>query len=107
MVCRNFRPLRKNTLVGFAEIHITDLDLTMKDIAVHGKNGSRWAAPPARPQLSKDGTVIKDEQTGMPAYANIIEFGCRASRDRFSQQVVDAVVARVPGAFADTDEPYL
>jgi hypothetical protein len=74
MVCRNFRPLRKNTLVGFAEIHVAELDLTMKDVAIHEKNGSRWSAPPARPQLSKDGAAIQDE-AGKVQYASILEFG--------------------------------
>ena len=101
MVCRNFRPLRKNTLVGFAEIHVAELDLTMKDVAIHEKNGSRWSAPPARPQLSKDGAAIQDE-AGKVQYASILEFGSRTSRDRFSQQVVDAVLARVPGVFASS-----
>jgi hypothetical protein len=104
MVCRNFRPLRKNTLLGFAEVHIRELDMTMKDIAIHEKNGSRWAAPPARPQFSKDGAVIRDD-AGKIAYSPIIEFPSRASRDRFSQQVIDAVLVRAPGVFAETDEP--
>jgi hypothetical protein len=104
MVCKGFRPLRKNTLLGFAEVHIAELDLSMKDIAIHEKNGSRWAAPPARPQLSKDGAAIRDD-AGKVQYAPILEFGSRASRDRFSQQVIDAVLIRIPGAFADTDEP--
>jgi hypothetical protein len=104
MVCRGFCRLPRNTLVGFAEIHIAELGLSMKDIAIHEKGGSRWAAPPARPQLSKDGAVVRDD-AGKFQYAPILEFGSRASRDRFSQQVVNAVLARVPGAFTDTDEP--
>jgi hypothetical protein len=75
----------------------------IKDIAIHEKNGSRWAAPPARPQISKDGAVIRDDTTGKIAYAPIIEFGSRNSRDEFSKAVIAAVLARVPGAFAETD----
>jgi hypothetical protein len=103
MVCTSFMPLRKNTLLGFCEIHISEFDMVLKDIAIHQKNGAKWAAPPAKRQL-KDGVIVKDEQTGKPAYVNVVEFGSRASRDRFSQQVLDAVLARVPGAFAETDE---
>jgi hypothetical protein len=62
MVCTSFKPLRKNTLLGFCEIHILELDAMIKDIAIHEKNGSRWAAPPARPQISKDGAVIRDDR---------------------------------------------
>jgi hypothetical protein len=107
MVCKSFKPLRKNTMLGFCEIYLSDLDLTMKDIALHEKSGSRWAAPPARPQISKDGAVIRDESTGKIAYSPIIEFTSRNSRDEFSKAVIAAVCARVPGVFAEieTDEP--
>jgi hypothetical protein len=103
ITCKSFKPLRKNTLLGFCEIYLAELDLALKDVAIHERNGSRWAAPPARPQLSKDGAVMRDD-TGKVQYAPIFEFGSRASRDKFSRMVIDAVLARVPGAFTKTDE---
>jgi hypothetical protein len=91
LVCRSFRSLRKNTLIGFAEISIPDLGMTVRDVAIHTKNGSTWASPPSKPQV-KDGALVKDE-TGKIAYAAIIEFGDRTARDRFSAAVIQAVFA--------------
>jgi hypothetical protein len=109
LVCKSFRPLRKNTLFGFAEVHIAEFDMVLKDIAVHEKGGSRWAAPPARPQLSKDGAAIKDA-AGKIQYSPIIEFASREARDRFSAAVISAVCAtdegkRALGAGKPQDTP--
>ena len=60
IVCKKVSPLERNTLRGFAEINITDLGMTVRDVAIHTKNGSTWAAPPAKPQL-RDGVAVKDD----------------------------------------------
>jgi hypothetical protein len=101
ITCRDFRQLRRNTLLGFAEIAIEELGLVIKDVALHSKNGSRWAAPPAKPQI-KDGTVVIDDR-GKPAYTPIIDFTSREARDRFSAAVIAAVLARSRDAFADEE----
>jgi hypothetical protein len=97
--CQSFRPFQKNTLRGFAEIHVQDMALTIKDVALHEKNNSRWAALPAKPML-KDGTIMKDAE-GKAQYANIMEFSSRDVRDAFSAAVVKAVLEHTPTAFQD------
>jgi hypothetical protein len=89
IVCVDWRPLRKNTLLGFARIHIGELDLTIHDVAVHEKADRRWAALPARPRI-RDGAVVTDDD-GKVQYSPILEFSRREVRDAFSQRVVDAV----------------
>jgi hypothetical protein len=42
------------------QLNITDLGMTVRDVAIHTKNGSTWAAPPAKPQL-RDGVAVKDD----------------------------------------------
>ena len=97
--CEGFRPFRRNTLLGFAEVIIPDIHLRIKDIAVHQKGDARWAALPAKPQV-KDGVVIKDAD-GKAQYVAILEFTSRTVRDAFSAAVLDAVLARDPHAFDD------
>jgi hypothetical protein len=95
VICKRFQPFERNTLKGFCEISIPDWNVTIKDVAVHRKNESVWASPPAKPQL-KDGIVVKDE-SGKVAYVNIFEFADRAARDRFSDAVITAVRATDDG----------
>jgi hypothetical protein len=95
--CSKFRPFNRNTLRGFCDIKLVDLDLAIKDVAIHEKNSSRWAALPAKPQL-KDGVIVKDAD-GKGQYVNILEFGSRDRRDEFSEAVIAAVLAIAPDAF--------
>jgi hypothetical protein len=97
IVCRKFRPFARNTLLGFAEIEIKDIGLTVRDVALHQKGGSRWAQLPAKPQI-KDGAVVSID--GKAQYVCILEFGSREMRDEFSAAVVDAVLATNDGRTA-------
>ena len=89
IICKRFSPLERNTLKWFCDINIVDLNMTIKDVAIHAKNGATWASPPSKPQI-RDGAVVTDN--GKAQYVNIIEFGDRAARDRFSSAVIDAVL---------------
>jgi hypothetical protein len=94
--CESFRPLLKNTLRGFAVIKIPDIRLRVKDVAIHVKNESRWAALPAKPQI-KNGKIVTNDQ-GKDQYVHILEFTDRTSGDAFSRAVVDAVLKLDPRA---------
>jgi hypothetical protein len=96
ITCADWRPLRKNTLLGFARIRIAELDLTVHDIAIHQKNGRTWAQLPARPWV-KDGAVVTDD-AGKVQYSPLLEFGRREVRDAFSQRVVEALLRFAPDA---------
>ncbi len=93
--CEEFKPFLKNTLRGFATIKIAEMRLRIKDVAVHVKNGSRWAAMPAKPQI-KDGAVVTKE--GKAQYQNILEFADRPTSDAFSEAVINAVLRANPRA---------
>jgi hypothetical protein len=98
ITCTAWRGVRKNTLQGFATIRIDELHMSVRDVAVHEKDGARWAAPPARPQLSKEGAAIRDE-AGKVQYSPVLEFDGRQVRDAFSEAVIRAVLRHDPHAF--------
>jgi hypothetical protein len=94
--CEAWRPLRKNTLLGFATIRIVELDPAIIDVPVNTSHGKIWASPPSKPGI-KDGTVILGDN-GRPQYFPIIEFGRKETRDAFSRAVVEAVTRFDPNA---------
>jgi hypothetical protein len=100
LTCTNFRPFAKNTLVGFAEIFVEDLQLTIRDISVHTKNASRWAALPAKPMMNRDGSPLRDPTTGKPQYVSILQFASRPVADAFSAAAIEAVLKHSPNAFS-------
>jgi hypothetical protein len=99
LTCTAFKPFEKNTLRGFAEIFVKDMQLTIRDIALHQKNDARWASLPSKPML-KDGVLMKDAE-GKGVYVSILEFGSKEVRNAFSSAVVEAVLAHSPNAFGE------
>lgn len=99
----DWRPLRKNTLVGFAKVQFTS-GLIVGEIAVH-QNGSRvWAAPPARPMLDNNATIL--DERGRPRYQQIVDFANHGVRASWSRQVIRALIEVHPDLFPGMeDEP--
>ena len=94
----DWRPLTKGALRGFAKIEMPS-GMIISDVTVlTGANGP-GASPPSKPQIGRDGTVMKD-QTGKIKYTPIIEFTSKEVRDRWSAQVIEALRAQHPGALA-------
>lgn len=95
----NFRPLRKNTLVGFCTVFIPGLNLKIIDVSIHEKARSRWIALPARPHVTKDGGVRRDDRTGKIIYTPVLEICDRRTYDAFGAKVLAALLESFPNAF--------
>jgi hypothetical protein len=96
VTCEDWKPFQRNTLQGFCTIRIEDIQLLVKDVAIHTKNGQTWAQLPSKPQV-KDGCLVKDN-SGKTQYWSTMEFVGREARDAFSQAVIRAINAFSPGA---------
>ena len=90
VTCKSWTPRQSGTLQGFATIHIREIRLTIKDVALHAKNASRWAQLPAKPQVDQDGRVVVNGQ-GKRQYVTILEWDSKDVADAFSAAVVRAV----------------
>jgi hypothetical protein len=93
-----FRALKSNTLIGFVTVTIPELHLRICDLTVHESHGKRWIGLPARPQVDRDGSVRRDER-GKVAYAPTMQFTDAATRARFSERVIAALLEFAPTAF--------
>jgi hypothetical protein len=93
-----FKPLRKNSLRGFATIELP-IGLRIADIPIVTSHGKVWAALPGKPVLGADGEHV--EVDGERQYASIVEWRDRALSDGFSRAVVDAVRSAHPAAIGE------
>ena len=98
--CEKFRPRRTATLRGFAELVLVETDLKIFDVALHEKKGRRWAALPSKPQVNREGYVLKDEH-GRIKYTPVMAFADRETADAFSRAAIAAVLERFPRVFDD------
>ena len=103
IVCEKWTPRRSNTLHGFADVLLERTHLRIHDVALHEKNGRRWAQLPGRPMIDRDGVALRDEN-GKTKYARILEFETREASDDFSRACIAAVLAQFPAAFDGADE---
>jgi hypothetical protein len=97
-----WRPLRKNTLIGFAKLQFAS-GLIVSEIAVHVAGSRIWASPPSRPWL-KDNVVVLDK-AGKPRFSPVIDFATHGLRSSWSRLVLTALRETHPELFPDYDEP--
>jgi hypothetical protein len=90
-------PKGQGALRGFADLQLPN-GLRIYGCPVLFSHGRAWATFPARPQIGRDGQVIKvDNKT---QYTRLMEWSEPAVADRFSTVVVGLVRASEPQAFA-------
>ena len=92
--------MRKNSLLGFARVPDPSGLNHRADVTVLNGERGPWASPPSKPQIDRDGLVIKDPATGRIRYSPLIDFISREHRNRWSQAVVEALQTSHPEAFA-------
>jgi hypothetical protein len=95
MTLVEWRPIRKNSLRGFATIRLP-IGLKINDCLVLVSHGKAWATLPSKPLIDKDGRH-KADTGGKPSYVPVLEWCSRDLADRFSDAVVALVRAEHPG----------
>lgn len=90
-----WRPLKQNSLRGFATVRIGSA-LKVTDVTVHCSAGRRWASLPSKVQINKDGAALRDER-GKMKYVPLLSWLDKATADRFSEGVIQAIEAQHPG----------
>lgn len=93
VVLLEWKPLRRNSLMGFATVQYGSLKIS--DVSVHCLSEKLWANLPSKPQV-KDGVVLTDA-AGKAKYTPILEWRSREASDRFSEAVLEAIEAAHPG----------
>ena len=56
-----WRPLRRNSLLGFAKIELQS-GMVISDVTILSGDRGPWALPPSKPMLGRDGVAMKDQR---------------------------------------------
>lgn len=97
--CESYTPIGKNSLVGKADIRISELRLTIRGVLILENSGKRWASLPSPAMIDRNGVALRGDD-GKIRYSNTFQFDSKEVRDAFSRAVIDAVLAHCPSAFA-------
>jgi hypothetical protein len=81
-----FRLFEKNTLRGFATVRLTGVNLEIRDITIHEKNGNRWVSLPSKPY----------ESDGETKYSYIVKFYEKPTWERFQAEVLKQIAKLAP-----------
>ena len=81
------RLIQKGAVVAALKIGLGKL--VMSDVLLLHANGKAWPGAPSKPQIGRDGFVIKDAD-GKTRYVPVIEWADKSARDRFSAGVIQA-----------------
>jgi hypothetical protein len=95
-----FRAVAKHTLVGFFDATLTNVQLSIRDIALHRFDERYWISLPARPMFAADGTPIINARTGKQDYFAFLRFTTRSAHDSFERQALAALRQTHPEAFS-------
>jgi hypothetical protein len=98
---RRWQPHRNTagTVVGFLSTE-TPSGLIINDCKLMiGPAGRHWIALPAIKQLDRDGNP-KLDANGKQAWSPVVEFANRQARERFQDQVLDALRRQYPEALS-------
>lgn len=96
MVLREWRPVRKNALRGFATVEQPS-GLTIVNIPVCVTSGNAWL--PSKPVLDGEGRHV--EVSGKKQYALVFRWWTGNPSDRFSAAVVALCARRTPACDGD------
>jgi hypothetical protein len=98
------KPLRKNTLRGFATIRLPN-GLVIRDIVIgQVSDGRAWATLPSKPMINDDGVALRDD-AGKIRYRPVNEWPTRELQDEFSKRVIALVREAHPQALNPVNWP--
>jgi hypothetical protein len=94
----DWKPRSSGALRGFADVEFPS-GAIFHEVGIFEKNGRWWASPASKPQISREGTVLKDDR-GKTKYLPVVSFVDKARRDLWSDAVVAALHAAKPEVLA-------
>jgi hypothetical protein len=88
-----WKPLARGTLLGFVNVRIPAMRLTIRDCTVNESHGRRWIGLPGKAQINADRELVKRD--GKVQYTPTCAFDSKEVGDAFSAAVLAVLDARL------------
>lgn len=90
-----WKPMERGTLLGFVNVRIPAMRLTIRDCTVNESHGRRWIGLPGKAQIDGNRELVKRD--GKVQYTPTCAFDSKEVGDAFSVAVLAALDARTGG----------
>jgi hypothetical protein len=95
----NFKPVVAGAMRGFVDVHMPS-GMTLHRCSIFAKDDRVWASPPSKQVIGRDGQVQR-MPNGKARYEPNVSFVDRATQERWSIAVIDAVRLEYPDVLPD------
>jgi hypothetical protein len=96
MTVRNFTAISAGSMKGFCDVQLVS-GMVLHRCTIFAKDGKAWAGAPSKQVIGRDGTVQRAPD-GKARYEPTVSFADRATADRWSAAVIEAVRQAFPEA---------
>jgi hypothetical protein len=86
----DWKSRQSGTLRGFFTANLAS-GLVLRELMLHERDGKWWISFPSKPMVGADGVALRDERNKVRYGAPLIEFASPQARNRFSDQVLEAM----------------
>jgi DNA-binding cell septation regulator SpoVG len=98
LTVENFRAISAGALRGIVDVTLPS-GMVLHRCSIFAKDGKAWASPPSKQVIGRDGTVQKTTD-GRSRYEATVSFIDRATGERWSNAVIEALQTAEPAALA-------
>jgi hypothetical protein len=98
MTVKDFKPINAGAMRGFVDVHLPS-GMVLHRCTIFAKDEKAWASPPSKQVIARDGTVQKTAD-GKTRYEPTVSFIDRATQERWSAAVIEALRATHPEALS-------
>lgn len=100
MAVTDFKPINAGAMRGFVDVHLPS-GMVLRRCTVFAKDEKAWVSPPSKQVIGRDGTVQKTAD-GKTRYEPTVSFVDRATQERWSETVIEALRTAHPEALVVT-----
>lgn len=98
MTISDFKRIDAGAMRGFADVHLPS-GMILHRCSIFAKDGKAWASPPSKQVIGRDGTVQR-AGGGKVRYEPTVSFADRATQERWSAAVIEALRMAQPDALS-------
>jgi hypothetical protein len=100
VIVTEFKPINAGAMRGFVDVHLPS-GMILHRCSVFAKGDKVWAAPPSKQMIGRDGTVQRTAD-GKTRYEPTVSFADRATQEKWSAAVIEALNLAYPDALGVT-----